>query len=161
MEREPVQERGETRTIRWGSCEGECWRECSMLPWGEMVTGVGAGDDVEAVDALLEPLGLRFNTLSLRWELELTPSPPSQRQPEPPSRHQLVSSRRLPLDGILTYASAESTIMLHSKAFDPKVFLATVHPSATFQDLNTGSQPRFAQGVRSLLTRNLLQVVNG
>ncbi|KAM0755622.1 hypothetical protein T439DRAFT_295613 [Meredithblackwellia eburnea MCA 4105] len=31
-----------------------------------------------------------------------------------------------------------SAILLHSKAFDPKVFLSTVHPNASFQDLNIG-----------------------
>ena len=28
--------------------------------------------------------------------------------------------------------------MLHSKAFDPKTFLATVHPTATFKNLSDG-----------------------
>ncbi|KDE09777.1 hypothetical protein MVLG_00177 [Microbotryum lychnidis-dioicae p1A1 Lamole] len=31
-----------------------------------------------------------------------------------------------------------SAVLLHSKTFDPKVFLSTVHPNATFKDLNKG-----------------------
>ncbi|KAK4705258.1 exocyst complex component 2, partial [Phenoliferia sp. Uapishka_3] len=33
-----------------------------------------------------------------------------------------------------------SAVLLHSKAFDPKVFLSTVHPNATFKDLNIGRE---------------------
>lgn len=33
-----------------------------------------------------------------------------------------------------------SAIMLHSKSFDPKNYLATVHPSATFKDLSYGRE---------------------
>ncbi|GAA5834893.1 hypothetical protein JCM11251_002055 [Rhodosporidiobolus azoricus] len=33
-----------------------------------------------------------------------------------------------------------SAVLLHSKSFDPKVFLSTVHPNATFQDLNVGRE---------------------
>ncbi|GAA5845225.1 hypothetical protein JCM3766R1_003363 [Sporobolomyces carnicolor] len=33
-----------------------------------------------------------------------------------------------------------SSVLLHSKTFDPKVFLSTVHPNATFQDLNVGRE---------------------
>ncbi|GAA5969236.1 hypothetical protein JCM11641_007520 [Rhodosporidiobolus odoratus] len=33
-----------------------------------------------------------------------------------------------------------SAVLLHSKSFDPKVFLSTVHPNATFKDLNTGRE---------------------
>ena len=32
-----------------------------------------------------------------------------------------------------------AAVLLHSKAFDPKVFLSTVHPTATFKDLNLGN----------------------
>lgn len=31
-----------------------------------------------------------------------------------------------------------SNVLLHSKSFDPRVFLSTVHPNATFKDLNMG-----------------------
>lgn len=37
-----------------------------------------------------------------------------------------------------TNLCAGSAVLLHSKAFDPKVFLSTVHPNATFKDLNMG-----------------------
>ncbi|GAA5997397.1 exocyst subunit SEC5 [Rhodotorula paludigena] len=33
-----------------------------------------------------------------------------------------------------------SAVLLHSKSFDPKVFLSTVHPNATFSDLNVGRE---------------------
>jgi len=33
-----------------------------------------------------------------------------------------------------------SSILLHSKSFDPKTFLSTVHPNATFKDLNFGRE---------------------
>ncbi|GAA6063763.1 hypothetical protein JCM10212_002715, partial [Sporobolomyces blumeae] len=33
-----------------------------------------------------------------------------------------------------------SAVLLHSKSFDPKVFLSTVHPNATFKDLNLGRE---------------------
>ncbi|GAA5899347.1 exocyst subunit SEC5 [Sporobolomyces salmoneus] len=33
-----------------------------------------------------------------------------------------------------------SSVLLHSKTFDPKVFLSTVHPNATFKDLNYGRE---------------------
>ncbi|GAA6006556.1 hypothetical protein JCM10207_004971 [Rhodosporidiobolus poonsookiae] len=33
-----------------------------------------------------------------------------------------------------------SAVLLHSKSFDPKVFLSTVHPNATFKDLNVGRE---------------------
>ncbi|SCV68475.1 BQ2448_596 [Microbotryum intermedium] len=35
-------------------------------------------------------------------------------------------------------ADLRSAVLLHSKTFDPKVFLSTVHPNATFKDLNKG-----------------------
>lgn len=31
-----------------------------------------------------------------------------------------------------------SSVLLHSKTFDPKLFLSTIHPNATFKDLNRG-----------------------
>lgn len=31
-------------------------------------------------------------------------------------------------------------IMLHSKSFDPKAYLSTVHPNATFKDLSYGRE---------------------
>ena len=46
--------------------------------------------------------------------------------------------------------SPGSAILLHSKAFDPKVFLSTVHPHATFQDLTTG-QPSSRKASPQLL----------
>lgn len=33
-----------------------------------------------------------------------------------------------------------SAIMLHSKTFDPKAYLATVHPNAAFKDLSRGRE---------------------
>lgn len=33
---------------------------------------------------------------------------------------------------------AEATVTLSSKSFDPKAFLAAVHPNATYQDLAAG-----------------------
>jgi exocyst complex component 2 len=33
---------------------------------------------------------------------------------------------------------AEAAIHISSKSFDAKTFLATVHPNATYQDLNSG-----------------------
>ncbi|BGO96556.1 Exocyst complex component SEC5 [Rhodotorula toruloides] len=33
-----------------------------------------------------------------------------------------------------------SAVLPHSKSFDPKVFLSTVHPNATFKDLNVGRE---------------------
>jgi hypothetical protein len=35
---------------------------------------------------------------------------------------------------------AGSTVLLQSKSFDPKIFLSTVHPNATFKDLNLGRE---------------------
>ncbi|GAA6031944.1 hypothetical protein JCM8097_003354 [Rhodosporidiobolus ruineniae] len=37
-------------------------------------------------------------------------------------------------------SEARSAVLLHSKSFDPKVFLSTVHPNATFKDLNVGRE---------------------
>ena len=34
----------------------------------------------------------------------------------------------------------KNSVLLHSKTFDPKLFLSTVHPTATFQDLNFGRE---------------------
>lgn len=31
-----------------------------------------------------------------------------------------------------------ASVLLQSKAFDPKLFLSTVHPHATFKDLSRG-----------------------
>lgn len=33
---------------------------------------------------------------------------------------------------------AEASVLITSKSFDPKAFLATVHPNATYQDLAAG-----------------------
>ncbi|GAA5885994.1 hypothetical protein JCM16303_003831, partial [Sporobolomyces ruberrimus] len=33
-----------------------------------------------------------------------------------------------------------SSVLLHSKTFDPKLFLSTIHPNATFKDLNYGRE---------------------
>ena len=33
---------------------------------------------------------------------------------------------------------AEASVLITSKSFDPKAFLATVHPNATYQDLVAG-----------------------
>lgn len=38
-----------------------------------------------------------------------------------------------------SFLAAGSAILLQSKAFDPKVFLSTVHPNATFNDLSVGT----------------------
>ncbi|KAF9226332.1 hypothetical protein BS17DRAFT_698632 [Gyrodon lividus] len=35
-------------------------------------------------------------------------------------------------------AETKTSVMIHSKSFDPKVFLAAVHPNATYQDLAAG-----------------------
>lgn len=35
-------------------------------------------------------------------------------------------------------ASLRPSILLSSKSFDPKLFLSTVHPNATFDDLGRG-----------------------
>lgn len=37
-------------------------------------------------------------------------------------------------------AEVKSSILLHSKTFDPKTYLATVHPHATFKDLSVGRE---------------------
>ncbi|KAL8286277.1 hypothetical protein RQP46_004765 [Phenoliferia psychrophenolica] len=37
-------------------------------------------------------------------------------------------------------SEVRAAVLLHSKAFDPKVFLSTVHPTATFKDLNVGRE---------------------
>jgi exocyst complex component 2 len=36
--------------------------------------------------------------------------------------------------------AVKSSVLTHSKTFDPKVFLSTVHPGATFKDLSVGRQ---------------------
>jgi exocyst complex component 2 len=36
--------------------------------------------------------------------------------------------------------SSKSNILLSSKSFDPKTFLSTVHPNATFKDLGIGRE---------------------
>lgn len=38
----------------------------------------------------------------------------------------------------LTERSTEASVLITSKAFDPKAFLAAVHPNATYQDLAAG-----------------------
>jgi exocyst complex component 2 len=53
---------------------------------------------------------------------------------------------------------SEAAILISSKAFDPKVFLATVHPNATYQDLNAGiSHLRTAIDSRSEAIRILVE----
>ena len=37
-------------------------------------------------------------------------------------------------------AELKPAILLHSKTFDPKAYLATVHPLATFKDLSVGRE---------------------
>ena len=50
------------------------------------------------------------------------------------------TSRNLRLDVFWARSDepAGAAVMLSSKSFDPKAFLATVHPNATFQDLAAG-----------------------
>jgi exocyst complex component 2 len=38
----------------------------------------------------------------------------------------------------LSRKHAEAAILISSKSFDPKAFLATAHPNATYQDLSAG-----------------------
>jgi exocyst complex component 2 len=49
-------------------------------------------------------------------------------------------------------------VLLHSKQFDPKVFLSSIHPNATFKDLNFGRE-RLKEGLeqRSGALKSLVQ----
>lgn len=52
-------------------------------------------------------------------------------EPDPLGLHSRIATRHLPKE-------LRSQVSVSSKAFDPKVFLSTIHPDATFADLSRG-----------------------
>ncbi|CAO1633663.1 unnamed protein product [Parajaminaea phylloscopi] len=52
-------------------------------------------------------------------------------EPDPLGLHSRIATRHMPKD-------LRAQVSVSSKAFDPKVFLSTIHPDATFADLSRG-----------------------
>jgi exocyst complex component 2 len=65
--------------------------------------------------------------------------------------------------GVTIYSASinicpEASVLISSKSFDPKAYLAAIHPNATYQDLNSGiNSLRRAIDARSEAVRILVE----